>query len=76
MFGISVQKNESEINFAYINLSSGVISFYSGGENVRQTDMEFVKNFTPSDFRLKILHRQFLIFNSFSKKKTQKMSES
>ena len=36
MFGISVQKNESDINFAYINLSNGVISFYSGGENVRQ----------------------------------------
>ena len=64
MFGISVQKNESEINFAYINLSSGVISFYSGGENVRQTDMEFVKNFTPSDFRLKILHRQFHLIST------------
>ena len=64
MFGISVQKNESEINFAYINLSSGVISFYSGGENVRQTDMEFVKNFTPSDFQEKILHRQFHLIST------------
>ena len=72
MFGISVQKNESEINFAYINLSSGVISFYSGGENVRQTDMEFVKNFTPSDFRLKILHRQFHLISTVLVRKNTK----
>ena len=40
-------------------------------------DMEFVKNFTPPDFRLKILHRQFhLISTVLVGKKSQKMSEN
>ena len=38
------------------------------------SDMEFVKNFTPSDFHFTLSISPN--FNSFSKKKTQKMSEN
>ena len=41
------------------------------------TDMEFVKNFTPPDFQAKSFTPSISPnFNSFSKKKTQKMSEN
>ena len=40
-------------------------------------DMEFVQNFTPPDFQAKNFTPPILPdFNSFSKKKTQKMSEN
>ena len=40
-------------------------------------DMEFVQNFTPPDFQAKIFTPPISPdFNSFSKKKTQKMSEN
>ena len=41
------------------------------------TDMEFVQKFTPLDFQVKNFTPSILPnFNSFSKKKTQKMSEN
>ena len=41
------------------------------------TDMEFVQKFTPPDFQVKNFTPPILPnFNSFSKKKTQKMSEN
>ena len=41
------------------------------------TDMEFVQKFTPPDFQVKNFTPSILPnFNSFSKKKTQKMSEN
>ena len=41
------------------------------------TDMKFVQNFTPPDFQGKNFTPSFSAnFNSFSKKKTQKMSEN
>ena len=45
--------------------------------NYKYSDMEFVKNFTPSDFQEKIFTPSISPnFNGFSKKKTQKMSEN
>ena len=42
-----------------------------------QTDMEFVQNFTPLDFQAKNFTPSISPnFNSFSKEKTQKMSEN
>ena len=42
-----------------------------------QSDMEFVQKFTPPDFQVKNFTPSILPnFNSFSKKKTQKMSEN
>ena len=42
-----------------------------------QPDMEFVQKFTPLDFQVKNFTPSILPnFNSFSKKKTQKMSEN
>ena len=41
------------------------------------TNMKFVQNFTPPDFQVKNFTPPILPnFNSFSKKKTQKMSEN
>ena len=46
------------------------------GDSVK-TDMEFVQKFTPLDFQVKNFTPSILPnFNSFSKKKTQKMSEN
>ena len=42
-----------------------------------ETDMEFVQNFTPLDFQAKNFTPSISPnFNSFSKEKTQKMSEN
>ena len=43
----------------------------------RHADMEFVQKITPPDFQVKNITPSILSnFNSFSKKKTQKMSEN
>ena len=43
---------------------------------LKEADMEFVKNFTPSDFQVRNFTPTFSPnFNSFSKKKTQKMEK-
>ena len=45
--------------------------------NYSLADMEFVQKFTPLDFQVKNFTPSILPnFNSFSKKKTQKMSEN
>ena len=44
---------------------------------LNMADMEFVQKFTPPDFQVKNFTPSILPnFNSFSKKKTQKMSEN
>ena len=40
--------------------------------SVRQTDMEFVQNFTPLDFQAKILHRLFHLISTVLVKKKHK----
>ena len=72
-----LKHKQSEIPPFAENIFGGKLLADLGGAHHLHPDMEFVQNFTPPDFRLKILHRQFhLISTVLVLEKTQKMSEN
>ena len=65
------------MTFGVSDLQIVTWTVYEDDFGVSQSDMEFVQKFTPLDFQVKNFTPSILPnFNSFSKKKTQKMSEN